>query len=76
MNVAALLWQLTGSRLLRNVVVQVETTGRYTVETLELWRERGRQRHALARLDADRLLDIGRSPLEVEQECAKPVWRD
>ena len=33
-----------------------------------------RQRRALARLDADRLADIGLSRLEADAEAARPAW--
>jgi uncharacterized protein YjiS (DUF1127 family) len=75
MNVAEFFWQLTGSRGLRNAAHRAETTARDMIATLVAWQERGRQRRALAKLDAARLHDVGRSRYEVEQECAKPVWR-
>jgi uncharacterized protein YjiS (DUF1127 family) len=75
MNVAELFWQLTGSRSLHNSALPTETSIERAITALALWRERGRQRRALAGLDAARLRDIGRSRQEVAQECAKPIWR-
>jgi|RhiMetdeSRZDD1v2_1073273.scaffolds.fasta_scaffold00227_25 uncharacterized protein YjiS (DUF1127 family) len=40
-----------------------------------LWRERARQRHALASLDARLLRDIGITPYDAACECNKPFWR-
>jgi uncharacterized protein YjiS (DUF1127 family) len=73
--VAEILWQLTGSRTLRNASSQIETAAAAMFDTLLLWQERARQRRVLARLDDHLLLDIGRSREEVARECAKPVWR-
>jgi uncharacterized protein YjiS (DUF1127 family) len=42
---------------------------------LQLCRERRRQRLALAKLGAHLLKDIGLTPADVRQECAKPFWR-
>jgi uncharacterized protein YjiS (DUF1127 family) len=75
MNVAERFWQLTGSRSLRNTTARIEAVAGRVIANLALWQERGRQRRALARLDAALLHDIGRSRFEVAQECAKPVWR-
>ena len=48
--------------------------GRLLVLSL-LWRERARQRHALAELDDRMLKDIGLSQAEVSREIAKPFWQ-
>lgn len=37
--------------------------------------EKGRQRRALARLDARLLADVGLTRAEAARECAKPFWR-
>ena len=47
----------------------------WVLDTLLVWQERSRQRHALARLDDRMLRDIGASRADVERECAKPFWR-
>lgn len=39
------------------------------------WRERARQRRALAELDDRMLRDIGVTRRAAVQECAKPFWR-
>jgi uncharacterized protein YjiS (DUF1127 family) len=67
--------QLTSSPSLRNAASVIEAMAGRMFATLLLWQERGRQRHALARLDDVLLRDIGRSRDEAAQECAKPVWR-
>ena len=72
--VAELLWQLTGSRTLRNASSQIGIAAAM-FDTLLLWQERARQRRVLAGLDDHLLFDIGRSREEVARECAKPVWR-
>jgi uncharacterized protein YjiS (DUF1127 family) len=66
--------QLTGSPSVRNTAGLVEAAAAMFA-TLVLWQERGRQRHALARLDDALLRDIGLSREEAALECAKPVWR-
>lgn len=75
MTVASYLWQLTGSHNLCNAVLRIENATHRAIAALSLWQERGRQRRALAALDATLLRDIGRSHHEVAQECAKPMWR-
>ena len=42
---------------------------------LALWRERGRQRHALASVSDHLLKDIGFSRGEIAREIAKPFWQ-
>jgi uncharacterized protein YjiS (DUF1127 family) len=39
------------------------------------WRERSRQRRALASFDARALADIGLTRLDAMLECEKPFWR-
>ena len=46
-----------------------------TVETLELWARRRRERDALVRLDDYVLKDIGLTRYEAETEWRKPFWR-
>jgi uncharacterized protein YjiS (DUF1127 family) len=43
--------------------------------TLQLWRERARQRHALSKLDDRLLADIGLTRADAERECAQPFGR-
>jgi len=45
------------------------------LDPLCLWQERANQRHALMRLDARMLSDIGISRAEAEREFRKPFWR-
>lgn len=45
------------------------------LDLLCLWQERANQRHALMRLDARMLRDIGISRAEAEREFHKPFWR-
>ena len=45
------------------------------LDTLLVWQERSRQRHALAQLSDRMLRDIGISRADVAAECAKPFWR-
>lgn len=45
------------------------------VATLALWRQRARQRRALAQLDDRTLRDIGITRLDAARECEKPFWR-
>ena len=45
------------------------------LDTFLEWRERARQRHALARLDDRMLRDIGLSRADVYREYRKPFWR-
>jgi uncharacterized protein YjiS (DUF1127 family) len=48
---------------------------RHALHLVSLWRERARQRRALATLD-DRLLhDIGITRYDAAHECNKPFWR-
>ena len=42
---------------------------------LMLWRQRSRQRQALANLDSRMLRDVGKSWDEALREVAKPFWR-
>jgi uncharacterized protein YjiS (DUF1127 family) len=42
---------------------------------IALWRERARQRQALAALDERLLRDIGVAPYDAACECNKPFWR-
>ena len=44
-------------------------------QSFQEWRERVRQRHALARLDDRLLRDMGLSRADVEQEVGKPFWQ-
>jgi uncharacterized protein YjiS (DUF1127 family) len=46
-----------------------------SLRLVALWRERARQRQALAALDERLLRDIGVTCYEAEQECNKPFWR-
>lgn len=46
------------------------------LSVIALWHERARQRRALAMLDDERLLDIGKTRAEALMEVAKPFWRD
>jgi uncharacterized protein YjiS (DUF1127 family) len=48
---------------------------RAAVETIQLWRRRGRDRRILQNLDDQLLRDIGLSRAEVEAEARKPFWR-
>jgi uncharacterized protein YjiS (DUF1127 family) len=73
--VAGLLWQWTGLQASRNVALRVESAPARAFDTLQLWRARGRERRALARLDDHLLRDIGCSREEAARECAKPAWR-
>jgi uncharacterized protein YjiS (DUF1127 family) len=50
-------------------------TVRASLRLVALWRERARQRHALASLDARLLRDIGITPYDAAHECSKPFWR-
>ena len=45
------------------------------VATARIWRRRARTRHALSRLDADRLRDVGITHTEAKREAEKPFWR-
>ena len=45
------------------------------LRTLLTWRERDRQRRALAQLDARMLTDVGLSRAEVAIELRKPFWQ-
>lgn len=75
MSVGEFLGQLTGSRAICSSAARIEAKARYAIATLQLWRERGRQRRALGRLDAQLLRDIGCSQADVMREQVKPVWR-
>ena len=75
MSVAELLWQLTGSRTLRNLAAQIELATQSGAATFRLWQARGRQRRALAKLDESLLRDIGRTRADVVCESTKPFWR-
>ncbi len=48
---------------------------RRVLESLFVWQERARQRHALAELDERLLKDIGLSRADVAREVSKPFWR-
>ena len=43
--------------------------------TLRLWRQRSRERRALARLTERELADFGASTADVYREPSTPVWR-
>lgn len=45
------------------------------LSTLAIWRCRQRERHALARLSARDLKDIGISPSQAAFEAGKPFWK-
>lgn len=45
-----------------------------TWSTIDLWRERARQRRDLAEMSADMLRDIGVSPSAARAEAGKPFW--
>jgi uncharacterized protein YjiS (DUF1127 family) len=47
----------------------------YAVQLMRYWREMGRQRRHLSKLDDRLLRDIGLTRLDVESESAKPFWR-
>jgi uncharacterized protein YjiS (DUF1127 family) len=40
------------------------------------WRQRARDRTALARLDSRMLRDIGLTPSDVMREINRPFWRE
>src|SRR5690348_10999036 len=42
--------------------------------TLRTWRNRARERRALAELDDRLLADIGVTRADAERECAQPFW--
>lgn len=44
-------------------------------DTVALWRDRRRQRLALAAMPGHVLRDIGVSPFEARAEAIKPFWR-
>jgi uncharacterized protein YjiS (DUF1127 family) len=46
-----------------------------SVQTLQTWYERSRQRRRLARLDDRLLRDIGLDRVTVMEEISKPFWR-
>jgi uncharacterized protein YjiS (DUF1127 family) len=46
-----------------------------TLNLVSRWRERARQRQALAALDDSQLRDIGITRYDAEHECNKPFWR-
>jgi uncharacterized protein YjiS (DUF1127 family) len=46
-----------------------------TLRLVALWRERARQRRALASLDDRMLRDVGITRYDAEHECSKPFWR-
>ena len=50
-------------------------TVRASLRLIALWRERARQRQALASLDERLLRDIGLTPYDAAYECNKPFWR-
>lgn len=43
--------------------------------TITVWHDRARQRRALAKLDADRLRDIGITHTQARREADKPFWK-
>ena len=43
--------------------------------TITVWSDRARQRRALAKLDADRLRDIGITHTQARREADKPFWK-
>jgi len=45
------------------------------VPVLRLWLQRIETRRALAKLDTERLRDVGLSAAEARRECRKPFWR-
>ena len=47
-----------------------------SVQTLQSWYERSRQRRRLARLDERLLRDIGLDRVTAMEEISKPFWRD
>jgi uncharacterized protein YjiS (DUF1127 family) len=47
-----------------------------SVQTLQSWYERSRQRRRLARLDDRLLCDIGLDRVTAMEEASKPFWRD
>jgi len=47
-----------------------------SVQTLQSWYERSRQRRRLARLDDRLLRDIGIDRVAAMEEISKPFWRD
>jgi uncharacterized protein YjiS (DUF1127 family) len=47
-----------------------------SLQTLQMWYERSRQRRRLARLDEHLLRDIGVDRLVAMKEASKPFWRD
>jgi uncharacterized protein YjiS (DUF1127 family) len=47
-----------------------------SLQTLQLWYERSRQRRRLARLDERLLRDIGVDRITAMEEASKPFWRD
>jgi uncharacterized protein YjiS (DUF1127 family) len=44
-------------------------------DRVPMWQERARGRHLLKQLDDRMLRDIGLSPADVAQECAKHFWQ-
>jgi uncharacterized protein YjiS (DUF1127 family) len=46
-----------------------------SVQTLQLWYERARQRRCLAKLDERLLRDIGIDRITAMEEVSKPFWR-
>ena len=46
-----------------------------SLQTLQLWYERSRQRRRLARLDDRLLRDIGIDRIAAMEEISKPFWR-
>lgn len=47
---------------------------RRCLATLRLWRQRARERRALAALDDRLLADIGVTRADAERECERPFW--
>ncbi|MBE9557166.1 MAG: DUF1127 domain-containing protein [Proteobacteria bacterium] len=46
-----------------------------SLQTLQLWYERSRQRRRLAQMDDRLLRDIGIDRIAAMEEAAKPFWR-
>lgn len=47
-----------------------------SLQTLQVWYERSRQRRHLSRLDEHMLRDIGVDRIAAMEEASKPFWRD
>lgn len=66
------------TRLARSLLALIDFVlpglGRRSWRTIAVWHDRARQRRALARLDADRLRDIGITHTQARREADKPFW--